>query len=110
MNTDVITSAGYRIGPLEVENALLEHDSVLECAVVGAPDPERGEIVKAFIVLRDGYGGSDQLVGELQDHVKAVTAPYKYPRAIEILEDLPKTITGKIRRRELRDRERAKHS
>jgi len=102
---DIISSAGYRIGPLEVENALLEHDSVLECAVVGSPDPDRGEIVKAFIVPRAGFEPSDALVRELQDHAKAQTAPYKYPRAIEFIDELPKTVTGKIRRRELRDRE-----
>ncbi|MBU2533600.1 MAG: AMP-binding protein, partial [Alphaproteobacteria bacterium] len=104
---DVITSAGYRIGPMEIENVLLEHEAVAEVAVVGSPDPERGEIVKAFVVLREGVAGDGALVRELQDHVKAVTAPYKYPREIEFLEDLPKTITGKIRRRDLRDRERA---
>ncbi|MFY0611786.1 MAG: AMP-binding protein [Hyphomicrobiaceae bacterium] len=104
---DVITSAGYRIGPMEVENALLEHVSVLECAVIGAPDAARGEIVKAFIVLRHGAAGDDALVSALQDHVKALTAPYKYPRAIEFLDELPKTITGKIRRRALRDREKS---
>lgn len=103
---DVITSAGYRIGPMEVENVLLEHPAVLECAVVGAPDEARGEIVKAFVVLRPGVHGDDALVTALQNHVRSVTAPYKYPRAIEFLEDLPKTITGKIRRHDLRARER----
>ncbi len=107
---DVITSAGYRIGPMEVENALLEHAAVLECAVVGSPDPERGEIVKAFVVLREGFTGDDALVQGLQDHVKTLTAPYKYPRNIAFLDELPKTITGKIRRRDLRDRERAAKS
>ena len=102
---DVITSAGYRIGPLEVENVLLEHDSVQECAVVGVPDPERGEVVKAFIVLRDGVDASDELAEELKAFVKDATAPYKYPRRVAFMSDLPKTITGKIRRRELRDRE-----
>jgi acetyl-CoA synthetase len=102
---DIISSAGYRIGPLEVENALLSHDSVLECAVVGSPDPDRGEIVKAFVVPRAGVDVSEALVRELQDHTKVQTAPYKYPRAIEFIDALPKTITGKIRRRELRDRE-----
>jgi acetyl-CoA synthetase len=104
---DVIGSAGYRIGPLEVENALLEHEAVQLCAVVGSPDPERGEIVKAFVVLREGAKASAALTRELQDHVKAVTAPYKYPRAIAYVDDLPRTLTGKIRRRELRDREYA---
>jgi acyl-coenzyme A synthetase/AMP-(fatty) acid ligase len=105
---DVINSAGYRIGPLEVENALLEHPAVQECAVVASPDAERGEIVKAFIVLKEGVSGSPTLVAELQDHVKSVTAPYKYPRAIEFIAELPKTVTGKIRRRTLRDQEVAK--
>lgn len=102
---DVINSAGYRIGPLEVENALQEHPLVQECAVVPSPDAERGEIVKAFVVLKSGAAASDGLVRELQDHVKAVTAPYKYPRAIEFIDEIPKTVTGKIRRRTLRDRE-----
>ena len=103
---DVINSAGYRIGPSEVENALLEHPSVQECAVVGAPDTERGEIVKAFVVLRAGFTGEAALVRALQDHVKAVTAPYKYPRSIAFLDELPKTMTGKIQRRVLRDIEK----
>lgn len=102
---DVINSAGYRIGPLEVENALLEHTSVQECAVVASPDADRNDIVKAFIVLKDGVTGSPALVTELQTHVKTVTAPYKYPRAIEFIAELPKTVTGKIRRRSLRDLE-----
>ena len=92
---------------MEVENVLLEHAAVVECAVVGSPDVERGEIVKAFVVLRDGFTAEPALVQELQEHVKATTAPYKYPRAIAFLDALPKTITGKIRRRALRDRERA---
>lgn len=104
---DVINSAGYRIGPLEVENAVLEHESVQSCAVVGSPDAERGEIVKAFIVLHKGVAQTPTLAREIQDHVKAVTAPYKYPRAIEFVEALPMTVTGKIRRRDLRDREYA---
>lgn len=102
---DIIGSAGYRIGPMEVENALIEHPAVLETAVVGAPDPERGEIVKAFVVLRPGYTGDDALVAALQAHVREVTAPYKYPRAIEFVDALPKTVSGKLLRRELRDRE-----
>lgn len=102
---DVINSAGYRIGPLEVENALLEHSAVAECAVVPSPDPDRGEIVKAFVVLKAGSTGNDALVRELQDHVKAVTAPYKYPRAIAFIDEIPKTVTGKIRRRTLKDLE-----
>ena len=105
---DIINSAGYRIGPLEVENAVIEHQAVQECAVVGSPDPERGEVVKAFIVLRSGVAGSELLAGEIQEHVKHVTAPYKYPRKIEFVNALPKTPTGKIRRRILRDREYAR--
>lgn len=102
---DVINSAGYRIGPLEVENVLLEHPVVAECAVVPSPDPERGEIVKAFVVLRSGNERTEALVRELQDHVKRTTAPYKYPRAIAFIDALPKTVTGKIRRRTLKDME-----
>jgi len=102
---DVINSAGYRIGPLEVENALIEHEAVQACAVIGAPDAERGEIVKAFVVLRDGHHPSAEMTRRLQEHVKSVTAPYKYPRAIEYVADLPMTMTGKIRRRALRDLE-----
>jgi len=103
---DVIISAGYRIGPFEVESALLEHPAVVESAVVASPDAVRGEIVKAFVVLRPGHAPGDDLVQALQDHVKRVTAPYKYPRAIEFVESLPKTVSGKIRRVELRERER----
>jgi acetyl-CoA synthetase len=101
---DVIKSSGYRIGPFEVESALMEHDAVAECAVVGATDPKgiRGVIVKAVIVLSKGYKPSDRLTKELQDHVKKTTAPYKYPRVIEYIDELPKTISGKILRRELR--------
>jgi acetyl-CoA synthetase len=102
---DVIKASGYRIGPFEVESALLEHDAVQEAAVVGSPDIIRGLIVKAFVVLAPGYEPSDKLVRELQNHVKRVTAPYKYPRAIEFVLELPKTISGKIRRRELREAE-----
>jgi len=102
---DVINSAGYRIGPLEVENVLLDHPSVQECAVVASPDVERGEVVKAFVVLRKGVSGTRELIAELQSHAKAATAPYKYPRRIEFITELPKTITGKIRRRALRDLE-----
>jgi acetyl-CoA synthetase/medium-chain acyl-CoA synthetase len=102
---DVILSAAYRIGPFEVESALVEHPAVTEAAVVGKPDPERGQIVKAFCTLAPGYEPTDSLVRELQDHVKSVTAPYKYPREIEFVSDLPKTVSGKIRRVELRERE-----
>ena len=103
---DVIISASYRIGPFEVESALVEHDSVAEAAVIGKPDPMRSEIVKAFVVLAQGRRPSEDLVTELQDHVKRVTAPYKYPREVEFVDDLPKTISGKIRRNELRRMER----
>jgi acetyl-CoA synthetase/medium-chain acyl-CoA synthetase len=103
---DVIISAGYRIGPFEVESALLEHPAVVESAVVASPDAVRGDIVKAFVVLRPGHVPGDDLVRALQEHVKRVTAPYKYPRAIEFVESLPKTVSGKIRRVELRERER----
>ncbi|MFN2250960.1 MAG: acyl-CoA synthetase [Anaerolineae bacterium] len=101
---DVIKSSGYRIGPFEVESALIEHPAVVECAVVGAPDPQgvRGIVVKAYIVLAEGYEASDELAKEIQEHVKTTTAPYKYPRIIEFMDELPKTISGKILRRELR--------
>ena len=100
---DIIKSSGYRIGPFEVESALLEHPAVLECAITAVPDPERGQIVKATIILSKNYNPSDELAKELQDHVKKVTAPYKYPRIIEFVTELPKTISGKIRRVEIRD-------
>ena len=99
---DVIKSSGYRIGPFEVESALQSHRAVAESAVVGSPDPLRGRIVKAFVVLAPGYDPSEELVKELQEHVKAETAPYKYPREIEFVSELPKTLSGKIRRVELR--------
>jgi acyl-coenzyme A synthetase/AMP-(fatty) acid ligase len=101
---DIITSSAYRIGPFEVESALVEHRAVAEAAVVGKPDELRGEIVKAFVALKPGYEPSDALVAELQQHVKRTTAPYKYPREIEFVAELPKTISGKIRRVELRER------
>ena len=102
---DVIKASGYRIGPFEVESALLEHAAVAEAAVVGSPDPIRGLVVKAFVVVKPGFMPSDVLVKDLQAHVKRLTAPYKYPRAIEFVESLPKTISGKIRRNKLRERE-----
>jgi acyl-coenzyme A synthetase/AMP-(fatty) acid ligase len=105
---DVIISAGYRIGPFEVESALVEHPAVAEAAVVASPDEIRGEVVKAFVILVPGHQPSEQLVQDLQEHVKRVTAPYKYPREIEFSAELPKTISGKIRRVELRQRERAR--
>jgi acyl-coenzyme A synthetase/AMP-(fatty) acid ligase len=102
---DVILSAGYRIGPFEVESALLEHEAVAESAVVSSPDEVRGEVVKAFIVLKPDCKPSPELVQELQELVKRITAPYKYPRKIEFVESLPKTVSGKIRRVELRQKE-----
>jgi acetyl-CoA synthetase/medium-chain acyl-CoA synthetase len=102
---DVIISAGYRIGPFEVESALLEHPDVVEAAAVAAPDPDRGAIVKAFVVLRPGVAPDSRLAERLKEHVKRVTAPYKYPRAIEFVDALPKTVSGKIRRVELRQLE-----
>src|SRR5579875_415239 len=105
---DVIISAGYRIGPFEVESALKEHPAVAESAVIASPDEMRGEIVKAFVILAPGYTASPELASELQEHVKRVTAPYKYPREVEFVESLPKTISGKIRRVELREMERQK--
>ena len=100
---DVIISAGYRIGPFEVESALVEHEAVAEAAVVAAPDDERGSIVRAVVVLRDGFMASDHLARALQDHVKAQTAPYKYPRRVEFAAELPKTASGKVRRALLRE-------
>jgi acetyl-CoA synthetase len=104
---DVIKSSGYRIGPFEVESALLEHPAVLECAITAVPDPDRGQIVKATIILSKNYQASDELAKELQEHVKRVTAPYKYPRMIEFVTELPKTISGKIRRVQIRDEDNA---
>jgi acyl-coenzyme A synthetase/AMP-(fatty) acid ligase len=98
---DIIVSAGYRIGPFEVESALITHPAVAEAAAVAAPDPERGSVVRAIVVLRDA-SPSDALATELQEHVKATTAPYKYPRIVEFADELPKTPSGKIRRAELR--------
>jgi acetyl-CoA synthetase len=99
---DVILSAGYRIGPFEVESALIEHPSVAEAAAVAAPDSERGSVVRAVVVLRDGWQPGDALAKELQEHVKQATAPYKYPRIVDFAADLPKTSSGKIRRAALR--------
>ena len=105
---DVIKSSGYRIGPFEVESALMTHPAVVECAVTGVPDEIRGQVVKATIVLSAAYKdkAGEALVKEIQDHVKKVTAPYKYPRVIEFVEELPKTISGKIRRVEIRDKDK----
>ncbi len=109
---DVIKSSGYRIGPFEVESALMTHPAVVECAITGVPDEIRGQVVKATIVLAAAYRdrADAALVKELQDHVKRITAPYKYPRVIEFVESLPKTISGKIRRKEIRSDDAAKKS
>ena len=103
---DVIKSSGYRIGPFEVESALMEHPAVLECAITAVPDPDRGQVVKATIILSKSYQASDELAKELQEHVKKVTAPYKYPRIVEFVTELPKTISGKIRRVQIREDDR----
>lgn len=103
---DIIISSGYTIGPFEVEEALLRHAAVKECAAVASPDEVRGHVVKAFIVLKEGFEGTPELAKELQNHVKTITAPYKYPRRIEFVSDLPKTSSGKIRRVVLREQER----
>ena len=102
---DVIIAAGYRIGPFEVESACLEHAAVREAAAVASPDEVRGNVVKAFIVLAEGHEPSDELVKDIQGHVRSRLSAYAYPRRIEFVDDLPKTLTGKIRRIELRERE-----
>ncbi len=99
---DVIVSAGYRIGPFEVESALVAHPAVAEAAAVAAPDEERGAVVRAVVVLRDGHAPSPALARELQEHVKRETAPYKYPRIVDFAPELPKTASGKVRRAALR--------
>lgn len=104
-NDDVIKCSGYRIGPFEVESAILEHPAAVECAVTSAPDPIRGQVVKATIVLAKGYEPSETLTKEIQNHVKKVTAPYKYPRIIEYVDELPKTIGGKIKRKQIRQKD-----
>lgn len=101
-NDDVIKCSGYRIGPFEVESALVAHPAVVECAITGAPDPIRGQVVKATVVLAKGYEGTPELTKELQNYVKKATAPYKYPRIIEYVDELPKTVGGKIKRAEIR--------
>ena len=106
---DVIKSSGYRIGPFEVESALMEHEAVLETAITAVPDPVRGQVVKATVVLNHGWTPSEELKKALQDHVKHTTAPYKYPRIVEFVEELPKTISGKIRRVEIRERDAQKN-
>ena len=105
---DLIKASGYRIGPFEIESVLMEHPSVLECAVTGAKDPIRGQVVKATIVLARGYTASDELAKELQNYVKNATAPYKYPRIVEFVDELPKTISGKIRRVQIREEDNNK--
>jgi acetyl-CoA synthetase len=104
---DVITSSAYRIGPFEVESALVEHPAVAEAAVVGKDDPERTQLVTAFVILAPGHEASPELAAELQDHTKNLTAPYKYPREIHFVDELPKTVSGKIRRSELREQLRS---
>lgn len=101
---DVIISAGYRIGPFEVESVIMEHPAVQEVACIGVPDPERGEVVKAFVVLAPGHAPAPELATEIQEHCKELTAPYKYPRRVEFIEELPKTVSGKVRRVDLRAR------
>ncbi|MFI5457184.1 MAG: acyl-CoA synthetase [Isosphaerales bacterium] len=107
-NDDVMKASGYRISPFEVESGLVSHPAVLEAAAVESPDPVRGMVVKAFVVLREGHSPSDWLAEQIQEHVKRTIAPYKYPRLIEFVTALPKTPSGKIKRRELRERERAR--
>ncbi|MBE5884908.1 MAG: acetyl-CoA synthetase [Lachnospiraceae bacterium] len=105
---DVIKCSGYRIGPFEVESALVEHPAVVECAITAAPDPIRGQVVKATVVLAKGYTPSDELIKELQNHVKKATAPYKYPRIVEFVDELPKTLGGKIKRAQIRNEDATK--
>lgn len=100
---DIIKSSGYRIGPFEIESVILEHPSCVECAITGVPDPIRGQVVKATIILAKGYSPSEELKKEIQDYVKTNTAPYKYPRIVEFVDELPKTISGKIKRKEIRE-------
>ncbi len=103
---DVIKCSGYRIGSFEVESVLMGHPAIVECAVTGVPDEVRGQVVKASVVLAPDYKpGDDALVKDIQDYVKKVTAPYKYPRIVEFADELPKTISGKIRRVEIRDKD-----
>ena len=108
-NDDVIKSSGYRIGPFEIESVLLEHEAVRECAVTGVPDPIRGKAVKATIVLASGFKGTEALTKELQKWVKKNTAPYKYPRIVEYVDELPRTVNGKIRRVAIRETDEKKN-
>ena len=105
-NDDIIKSSGYRIGPYEVESAVLSHEAVTNCAITAYPDEVRGQIVKATIILQSGYEPSDELIKDIQNHVKKVTAPYKYPRLIEFVDEIPETISGKIRRVEIRNKDK----
>jgi acetyl-CoA synthetase len=107
-NDDLIKASGYRISPFEVESAIISHPDVLECAVVASPDEMRGTIIKAFVILHDRTKASDKLVKDIQKHAKKVAAPYKYPREIEFVTELPKTQSGKIKRKELRELEKEK--
>ena len=107
-NDDIIKSSGYRISPFEIESVLMEHPSVLECAVTGVPDPVRGQLVKATIVLREEFEPSDELKIELQKYVKNGTAPYKYPRIVEFVKGLPKSISGKVKRVDIRNEDKRK--
>jgi 2-aminobenzoate-CoA ligase len=100
---DMIVSAGYNISGLEIEAALLSNNAVAECGVVGIPDDERGQLVSAFVILKPGFSGGEQMVKNLQDFVKAIIAPYKYPRRIEFVATLPRTETGKLQRFKLRE-------
>jgi acetyl-CoA synthetase len=102
---DVIKSAGYRIGPAEVEASIMEHQAVASCAVIGVPDPQRGQLVKAFVKLMPGIARSPQIAAEIQHHVKARLGAHEYPREVEFLDEFPQTVTGKIKRRELREME-----
>jgi len=106
-NDDVMNASGYRISPFEVESCLVSHPAVLEAAAVESPDAVRGTVVKAFLVLRDGFEPNEQLVAEIQDYAKQTIAPYKYPRKVEFVTTLPKTTSGKTIRKELRERERS---
>ena len=101
-NDDVIKCSGYRIGTFEVESVLMQHPAVVECAVTAAPDPVRGQVVKATIILAKGYEPSDELVKDIQNFVKKTTAPYKYPRIVDFVKELPKTISGKIKRKDIK--------
>ena len=109
-NDDIIKSSGYRISPFEIESALMLHPAVLECAVTGVPDPVRGQLVKATIILRSGFEPTDELKKEIQNFTKRETAPYKYPRVVEFVETMPKTISGKVRRVEIRNKDIEKYN